>query len=73
MSVIQISLTRQHPLRTPQVHHSGHHMHVYRIAEHCWLWDCPCGGGIHGTTQSLPTQFAAFLAALDHSTRNPGG
>jgi hypothetical protein len=47
-------------------------MHVYRIAERCWLWDCPCGGGVHAATQSLPTQRAAFVAALDHSTRNPG-
>lgn len=61
----------------PQPRHkhsrTGHHMHVYRAANHCWLWDCPCGGGIHDTTQSLPTQHAAFVAALNHSTRTPGG
>lgn len=42
---------------------TAHHMHVYRVAERCWLWDCPCGGGVHGATQSLPTQRAAFVAA----------
>jgi hypothetical protein len=47
-------------------------MHVYRRAEKCWLWDCPCGGGVHGSAHSLPTQRAAFAAALNHSTGNPG-
>lgn len=47
-------------------------MHVYRRAEHCWMWDCPCGGGVHGITYGLPTQNAAFAAALDHFTHNPG-
>lgn len=52
---------------------ANHHMHVYRLGERRWLWDCTCGGGVHGFTRSLPTQRAAFVAALDHSTRNPGG
>ena len=49
-----------------------HHMHVYRLAARCWVWDCPCGGGIHGPRRSLPNQRAAFAAALDHYARHPG-
>ena len=70
---IQTPATHRTPSsRSPRRVRTAHHMHVYRIAECCWLWDCPCGGGVHGATQSLPTQRAAFVAALDHSTRNPG-
>ena len=72
MSVQTPATHRTSSPRLPARTRTGHHMHVYRIAARCWLWDCPCGGGVHGATQSLPTQRAAFVAALDHSTRNPG-
>lgn len=56
--------------RTPR--HDRHHTHVYRTARGCWIWDCPCGGGIHDTAHALPSQGAAFVAALVHTTTNPG-
>lgn len=67
---VSAPVTHRPPPRKPR--HAWHHMHVYRLAEHCWLWDCPCGGGVHGSAESLPTQHAAFVAALNHSIRNPG-
>lgn len=48
-----------------------HHMHVFRDHPRCWLWDCPCGGGLRGTT-GLPTQHAALVAALYHFIRHAG-
>lgn len=50
-----------------------HHMHVYQAALRCWVWDCPCGGGIHSSSRGLPTQHAALVAALDHANNSPGG
>jgi hypothetical protein len=68
----QTPATHRPSTRPPHRTGAGHHMHVYRRAEKCWLWDCPCGGGVHGSAHSLPTQRAAFAAALNHSTGNPG-
>ena len=49
-----------------------HHMHVYRSPAKCWVWECPCGGGIH-SVKGLPNQRAAFVAALLHFTGQAGG
>lgn len=72
MSIQTPATHRPSSSRLPRRTRSGHHMHVYRVAARCWLWDWPCGGGVHGTTQSLPTQRAALVAALDHWTPHPG-
>lgn len=49
-----------------------HHMRVYRQNVACWLWHCPCGGGVHSASQSFPTQHAALVSAMNHWTRAPG-
>ena len=62
-----------HPSRPHRHARPGyHHLRVYRTAAWCWLWACPCGGGIHDAHHGLPTQHAAFIAALEHTSRNPG-
>jgi len=49
-----------------------HHMHVFRRGPRCWMWDCPCGGGTHGTAMALTSQHQAFTAALNHATTYAG-
>ncbi len=49
-----------------------HHVQVFRQNAACWLWQCPCGGGVRSASNSFPTQHAALVSAMDHWTRAPG-
>ena len=65
---VQGAATRRphHPLSR------AHHMHVFQLTQHCWSWDCPCGGGIHDTKKALPDQPSALIAALVHFSHQAG-
>jgi len=57
---------------THPAHHQLHHPVVRRIAPHQWTWSCPCGGGLHGCSHTVPDQHSAFVAANVHLLTNPG-
>lgn len=67
MSTLAVVTRRNHHPRT-----HAHHMHVFRVTVHCWIWDCPCGGGIHNSNKALPDQHSALVAALVHHNQQAG-